>query len=105
LSGVCETDFGNNTNAKRRNAMKEINFTVTDPLGIHARPAGILVKEAKKYASKITVWKGDKSCDMRKLLALMGMAVKQGDTINVQVEGDDEEACAAAIEKFLKENF
>ena len=58
--------------------MKEITFTVTDPLGIHARPAGILVKEAKKYASKITVWKGDKSCDMRKLLALMGMAVKQG---------------------------
>ena len=81
--------------------MKEITFTVTDPLGIHARPAGILVK----YASKITVWKGDKSCDMRKLLALMGMAVKQGDTITVQVEGDDEADCAAAIEKFLKENF
>ena len=65
--------------------MKEITFTVTDPLGIHARPAGI--------------------CDMRKLLALMGMAVKQGDTITVNVEGDDEDACAAAIEKFLKENF
>ena len=47
--------------------MKEIKFTVTDPLGIHARPAGILVKEAKKFSSKITVWKGDKSCDMRKL--------------------------------------
>ena len=57
--------------------MKEIKFTVTDPLGIHARPAGILVKEAKKFSSKITVWKGDKSCDMRKLLALMGMAVNQ----------------------------
>ena len=57
--------------------MKEIKFTVTDPLGIHARPAGILVKEAKKYGSKITV----------------------------QVEGDDEADCAAAIEKFLKENF
>ena len=85
--------------------MKEITFTVTDPLGIHPRAAALVVKEAKRYASKITVWKGDKSCDMRKLLALMGMAVKQGDTINVQVEGDDEEACAAAIEKFLKENF
>ena len=72
--------------------MKEIKFTVTDPLGIHARPAGILVKEAKKFSSKITVWKGDKSCDMRKL-------------ITVQVEGDDEAACAEAIEKFLKENF
>ena len=89
--------------------MKEIKFTVTDPLGIHARPAGILVKEAKKFSSKIsskiTVWKGDKSCDMRKLLALMGMAVKQNDEITVQVEGDDEAACAEAIEKFLKENF
>ena len=59
--------------------MKEIKFTVTDPL--------------------------DKSCDMRKLLALMGMAVKQNDEITVQVEGDDEAACAEAIEKFLKENF
>ena len=85
--------------------MKEIKFTVTDPLGMHARPAGILVKEARKFNSKITVWKGDKSCDMRKLLALMGMAVKQNDEITVQVEGDDEAACAEAIEKFLKENF
>jgi phosphocarrier protein len=85
--------------------MKEIKFTVTDPLGIHARPAGILDKEAKKFSSKITVWRGDKSCDMRKLLALMGLAVKQNDEITVQVEGDDEAACAEAIEKFLKENF
>lgn len=85
--------------------MKEFKFTVTDPLGIHARPAGILVKEAKKFNSKITVFKGDKSCDMRKLLALMGMAVKQGDEVVVQVEGNDEEACVAAIEKFMKENF
>ena len=85
--------------------MKEIKFTVTDPLGIHARPAGILVKEAKKFSSKLTVWKCDKNCDMRKLLALMGMAVKQNDEITVQGEGDDEAACAEAIEKFLKENF
>ena len=85
--------------------MKEIKFTVTDPLGIHARPAGILVKEAKKFSSTITVFKGDKSCDMRKLLALMGLAVKQNDDITVQIEGDDEAACAEAIEKFLKENF
>ena len=37
--------------------MKEIKFTVTDPLGIHARPAGILVKEAKKFSSKIAIEK------------------------------------------------
>ncbi len=85
--------------------MKEFTFTVTDPLGIHARPAGILVKEAKKYNSSITLYKGDKSCDMRKLLALMGLAVKQGDEVTIKIEGDDEEECAAAIEKFMKENF
>ena len=85
--------------------MKEIRFIVTDPLGIHARPAGILVKETKKFNSRVTVWKGDKSCDLRKLLALMGLSVRQNDEILVQVEGDDEEACAETVEKFLKENF
>ena len=85
--------------------MKNFEYTITDPLGIHARPAGILVKDAKKFNSKITVWKGDKSCDLRKLLALMGLSVRQNDEIVVQVEGDDEAACAEMIEKYLKENF
>ena len=85
--------------------MKEFKFTVTDPLGIHARPAGLLVKETKKFGSKITLEKGGKSCDMKKLLALMGLAVKQNDEVTIKVEGDDEEACAAAIEAFLKANF
>ncbi len=85
--------------------MKEFKYTVTDPVGIHARPAGILVKEAKNFASKITITKGEKSADMRKLLALMGLGVKQGEEVTVQIEGDDEEACAAYIEKFFSENF
>ena len=45
-----------------------------------------------------------KSCDLRKLMALMGMGVKQGDTVTVKVEGDDEAAAAEAIQKFLTEN-
>ncbi len=85
--------------------MKEFKYTVTDPVGIHARPAGILVKEAKNFVSKITITKGEKSADMRKLLALMGLGVKQGEEVTVQIEGDDEEACAAYIEKFFSENF
>ncbi len=85
--------------------MKEFTFTVTDPVGIHARPAGLLVKEAKNFASSVTVKKDDKSCDMKKLLALMGMGIKQGETITVAIEGDDEDAAAEAIEKYLKENF
>lgn len=85
--------------------MKEIEFTVNDPNGIHARPAGILVKALKVFNSKVTIYKGDKNADMKKLLALMGMGIKQGDTVTVKVEGDDEETCAAEIEKALKENF
>ena len=85
--------------------MKEFKYVVTDPVGIHARPAGILVKEAKNFTSKITLTKGEKSADMRKLLAMMGLGVKQGEEVTVTVEGDDEEACAAYIEKFFQENF
>ena len=85
--------------------MKEIEFTVNDPNGIHARPAGILVKALKAFNSKVTIYKGDKNADMKKLLALMGMGVKQGDTVKIQIEGDDEEACAAELEKALNDNF
>ncbi|MBR1672632.1 MAG: HPr family phosphocarrier protein [Fretibacterium sp.] len=85
--------------------MKEFTYTITDPVGIHARPAGLLVKEAKQFNSTATIIKGDKSAKATSLMKLMGMGVKQGDAVTVQVEGDDEEACAAAIEKFLKENM
>jgi phosphocarrier, HPr family len=85
--------------------MKEFTYTITDPNGIHARPAGLLVKQLKAFKSTVTIFKGDKNVDMKKLLALMGLGVKQGDAVAIKVEGEDEEACAAALEKFLKETF
>ena len=59
----------------------------------------------KSHASTATLEKDGKSCDMRKLMALMGMGVKQGDTVTVKVEGDDEDATVADIEKFMTENL
>ena len=85
--------------------MKEFNYTINDPNGIHARPAGVLVKEVKGFESSITVWKGDASCDMKKLMKLMGMGIKQGDTITVKVEGADEDAAVEAVKKAFEENF
>ena len=85
--------------------MKSFEYTITDPVGIHARPAGVLVKEIKKYASTVTVIKGEKEVNALKLMALMGMGIKQGDTVTVAVEGGDEEAVAAAIEDFFKNNL
>ncbi len=85
--------------------MKTFNYTITDPVGIHARPAGILVKEIKKYDSAVTVTKGEKSVNALKLMALMGMGIKQGDTITVSVDGADEDNAAAEIENFFKNNL
>ena len=90
--------------SKEKMIMKEFQYTVKDACGIHARPAGLLVKTVKGFASSATLEKDGKSCDMRKLMALMGMGVKQGETVTIKVEGDDEEAAAAAIQKFLTEN-
>ena len=85
--------------------MKSFEYTIKDPVGIHARPAGLLVKEIKKYASAVTVAKGDKEVNALKLMALMGMGIKQGDTVKVTVQGDDEDVAAPAIEEFFKANL
>ncbi len=85
--------------------MKSFNYVITDEQGVHARPAGILVKEAKKYASKITISAGGKNAEATKLMAIMSMGIKKGTEIEISVEGDDEEAAAAEMEKFFKENL
>ena len=85
--------------------MKQFSYTITDPVGIHARPAGILVKAVKPFESKCTITKGEKTVDLRKLMALMGMGIKCGDTVEVAIEGTDEDAAAETIEKFFKDNL
>ena len=77
--------------------MKEFEFVVTDPQGIHARPAGLLVKEAKKFESNISVFKGARKGDLKKIFTVMALGVKQGETIKVQVEGADEEQAASTV--------
>lgn len=86
--------------------MKQFTYTITDPIGVHARPAGLLAKAAKALDSTVTVAKADgKSAAATKLMALMGMGIKNGETITVTVEGGNEEANAAAMEQFFKENL
>ena len=86
--------------------MKKFEYTITDPVGIHARPAGLLVKAAKALDSTITIEKaGGKSASAAKLMAVMGLGIEQGDTVFVTVEGGAEEASAAAMEQFFKDNL
>lgn len=85
--------------------MKTFQFTVKDAQGIHARPAGVVVSEAKKFNSSTTFELNGKTFDMKKLLPLMGSGLKKGDKITVQVCGDDEDECAKTLKKVLKENL
>lgn len=85
--------------------MKSFDYVIKNELGIHARPAGLLVKKAGTYSSEITITKGDKSANCKRLFALMGLAVKQGDNITVKVEGGDEEEAAVEIQNFIEQNF
>ena len=86
--------------------MKQFQYVITDPVGIHARPAGLLVKAAKALDSTVTVEKvGGKSSAATKLMAVMGLGVKGGDTVTVTVEGGTEEASLQAMEQFFRENL
>ncbi len=85
--------------------MKSFTYTIKDEVGIHARPAGLLVKKAKEFDSTITIEKGGKSVNASKLMALMGLGVKYGDTVTVKSEGSDEDKAAAAMEEFFKSNL
>ena len=85
--------------------MKEFKYTITDPEGIHARPAGELVKAAKQFASNIKLTKDGKSGDCKKIFTVMGLAVKCGQEVTVTIEGEDEDAAFAAISQFLKDNM
>lgn len=85
--------------------MKEFNYTITDEIGIHARPAGMLAKKAKAFESSVTIAKGQKEAALTKLMAVMALGVKHGDTVTVKAEGADEEAAIAEIKKFFEENL
>lgn len=85
--------------------MKEFEYQIKDKLGIHARPAGMLVKCAKTCTSSITIAKEDKIVDATRLLAVMGMAVKQGETVKVNVTGENEQEDFDKIHAFFQENL
>lgn len=86
--------------------MMQFEHTVKDPLGIHARPAGQIAKLAKGYADTvITITKSGNVAKASQLMKLMGLGVKNGDTVTVAVEGGDEAAAFAAMKEFFDTNL
>ena len=80
-------------------------YTITDELGIHARPAGLLVKLAGGFQSDITIVKDGKEANAKRIMALMGLSATKGTEITVKVEGPDEDDAVKAVEDFLKANL
>lgn len=85
--------------------MRKFTYVIKDEIGIHARPAGLLVKEAKKYESKIRIVKNGKAAAATKLMAVMGLAVKCGDAVDVEIEGADEDAAYESMKAFFEGNL
>lgn len=85
--------------------MKEIKYVIKDELGVHARPAGQLVKLVSGYESEVKAGRPEKMVDAKRIIGVMGLAIKQGEELTMTFDGPDEEAAAAAAEAFLQENL
>ena len=85
--------------------MRSFMYTIKAPVGLHARHAGLLVKQASLFESSVTVSRGEKRADGKRILGLMGLGVRQGDVIKIDVEGPDEDTAALRLKSFLWENF
>ncbi len=84
--------------------MVSFDYTIHDAMGLHARPVGLVVKAVNPYkAAKITISHGDKSADAKRMFAIMALQVKQGETITVSVEGEQEQEIADTILGIFKD--
>ena len=83
-------------------SMIEFTYTVQDPNGMHARPAGRLATVAKQFLSDVRVRTEEKEADAKRLLALMSLGAKAGTCLTFTVSGEDEEHAAAQLQSFLE---
>ena len=82
--------------------METFQYTITDEIGIHARPAGELAKLAKEFESKITLKTETKQADAEKLMAVMALGIHHGQTVTVEIDGADEKEAVRAVRDFFQ---
>ena len=82
--------------------MISFTYTLKDPMGLHARPAGALAKEVRQYKSKITITAKGQTVEVVRLIAVMRLGTKAGDKVTFSLEGEDEAAASAALQSFLE---
>lgn len=85
--------------------MQQFTYTITDPLGIHARPAGLITKKAMEFSCTITLETPTAKADAKRIMAVMRLVAKQGTPLTVTCQGEDEQSAAKQLEEFLKEHL
>lgn len=85
--------------------MRSFVYTVSDELGLHARPAGLLVKLASTLSSEVLIEKEGKAVGATRLLALMGLGIRCGDRLRIEIKGENEAADEEKIRDFFEKNL
>ena len=85
--------------------MLEKTLLVKNKLGLHARPAALLVQLVAKYKSKVSISKNEQEVDGRSIMGLMTLAAECGSTVTIVVEGEDEQGLLNEIEKLFENKF
>ncbi|MDR2509003.1 MAG: HPr family phosphocarrier protein [Candidatus Ancillula sp.] len=85
--------------------MQTLEYTIKDKVGIHARPAAELVKNAGSFESDIQITLYNKTANAKSILSVMQLGAKYGDTLSVTFEGVDEKVAKDSVEAFLKGNL
>ena len=85
--------------------MIERSVTVTNSLGLHARPAAQLVRLASSFESHIELVKDDMSVNAKSIMGVMMLAAECGSTLQLRAEGDDAEAALAALAELVAKGF
>jgi phosphocarrier protein len=85
--------------------MRELKYVVRDPLGLHARPAGLLVKMAGKYKSDIQIGAPPKMVNAKRIIGVMALTIKQNQELVMTFSGEDETEAEAAVKAFLEANL
>lgn len=85
--------------------MKTFQYTIKEELGMHARPAGLILQLAKEFKSDITVTNKGKTGNLKKMMSVVELDIQYQDTVVVMVEGSDEDVAAEEMLAFFEENL
>ncbi len=85
--------------------MKTFQYTIREELGMHARPAGLILQLAKEFESSIVVSNKGNSGDLKRLMSVIGLDIRYQDTVTVTIEGPDEDVAAEEMLAFFEENL